>query len=323
MKRRNTLLLLALFLALVLIVLIVVAGSLGIRTDDAPTPSDSTSSTSGTQDITAPQDTTEATQTVTEPEPTVESSPIDAGMYTREELENLSTTSYGYGPGRTSGGKRAPYAEADQKKYGEYGANFIAPDNGNIYLTFDCGYEYYATDENGSTYRVTEKILDILQEKNVKAVFFVTMPYVQNQSDLVQRMIDEGHAVGNHSTTHPVMPDCSIDEMITEVMTLHDYVKEHFGYTMTLFRPPTGAFSVQSLAVVQNLGYKNVHWSFAYEDYYTDNQKDVADALDLVTRSHHSGAIYLLHAVSTTNAALLSDAIDFFRDQGYNLELFQ
>ena len=245
------------------------------------------------------------------------------GMYTRAELEALSTESYGYGPGRTSGGKRAPYAESDQKKFGKYGANFIAPDNGNIYLTFDCGYEYTATDANGNKYRVTEKILNTLKEKNVKAVFFITMPYAKEQADLVQRMIDEGHVVGNHSNNHPVMPKQTIDKMEYEVMSLHDYVLEHFGYKMTLFRPPTGEFSIQSLAVVQNLGYKNVHWSFAYGDYTPEKQPDVAESLNLVTSSAHSGAIYLLHAISTTNASLLGDAIDSFRQQGYNIELFQ
>ena len=73
---------------------------------------------------------------------------------------------------------------------------------------------------------------------------------------------------------------------------------------------------------MQTLGYKTVHWSFAYVDYDTENQPNVKSALDRVTSSHHSGAIYLLHAISTTNASILGDAIDFFRAEGYNLELF-
>lgn len=285
-------------------------------------PSTSTPTTSAPPETTMPPATT--LPPVTTVPPTTSGSVYNTvGMYTRAELEALDTTEYGYGPGKTSGGKRAPYAESDQKKYGKYGANFIAPDNGNIYLTFDCGYEYTATDASGNQYRVTEKILDVLKEKNVKGVFFITMYYAKSQPDLVQRMIDEGHAVGNHSNNHPVMPKQSIDTMEYEVMSLHDYVLEHFGYTMTLFRPPEGAFSIQSLAVVQNLGYKNVHWSFAYGDYNTDNQPDVDDALDLIKTSAHSGAIYLLHAISTTNATVLSDAIDYFLEAGYNLELFQ
>jgi hypothetical protein len=128
------------------------------------------------------------------------------------------------------------------------------------------------------------------------------MYYVEEQPDLVRRMIDEGHIVGNHSNNHPVMPKRTVEKMIYEVMSLHDYVKEHFGYEMFLFRHPTGEFSVQSLAVVQNLGYKNVHWSFAHVDYDPENQPDIDSTLANVTGSAHNGAIYLLHATQTQRA---------------------
>lgn len=239
-----------------------------------------------------------------------------------DQLLTMSTEKIGYGSGRTSGGVRAPYAVSAQKKYGKYGASFIGQDINCIYLTFDCGYEYTAVDENGNSYRVTEKILDVLKEKNVKAVFFVTLPYAQKNPDLVQRMIDEGHTVGSHSATHPVMPDITVEQMIQEITTVHQYVLDRYGYQMTLFRPPTGAYSVQSLCTAQTLGYENVFWSFAYADYNTANQPDLQEAYDLITRSHHNGAIYLLHAVSTTNAAVLGDVIDFMHAQGYSIELY-
>jgi len=265
--------------------------------------------------------------TPTEPLPT-QTQPTLSGdyigtLYTRDQLMAMSNEKFSYGPGPASKNQRAIYAVSAQKKYAQYGANFIGPDNNCIYLTFDCGYEYTATDASGSKYRVTEKILDVLKEKNAKGVFFITMHYAKSQPDLVQRMIDEGHVIGNHTNNHPVMPDISIDKMVEEVMSLHNYVLDNFGYKMTLFRPPTGAYSIRSLAVVQSLGYKNVHWSFAYADWTTDNQPDVASSLQKVKDSAHNGAIYLLHAVSTTNASLLGDAIDFFRSEGYQLRLFE
>lgn len=229
---------------------------------------------------------------------------------------------YGPGPQKPEYNYRPEYAIGEQSRYGKYGANFIAPDNGNIYLTFDCGYEYTATID-GKSVRVTEWILDTLKEKNVKGVFFITMDYVVKQPDLVQRMIDEGHAVGNHSTTHPNMTKCSLDKMVSEIMTLHDYVLSNFGYKMHLFRPPEGAFSTRVLAVVQTLGYKTVHWSFAHADWNTSNQPDVQASYNSIVGKAHSGAIYLLHAVSVTNATVLGDAIDAFRSKGYTLELFQ
>lgn len=244
-------------------------------------------------------------------------------LYTRDELEAMSTHYDGYGPGpnRDYLNNRPEYAVDNQKAYEKYGGNFIGPDNGNIYLTFDCGYEHYVT-RDGKKVPVTSLIMDTLKEKDVKGVFFVTMDYVKKQPEMVQRMINEGHTVGNHSTNHPRMHTLSIDKMVEEVMTLHDYVQDKFGYTMKLFRPPEGGFSVQSLAVVQSLGYKTVHWSFAYADYTPENQPDVQKSLDNVLKKAHSGAIYLLHAVSETNATLLGDAIDGFRAKGFKLELF-
>lgn len=326
-------------LSVVLVGLVIVM-CLVMRPDspgDTSSPSVSTNaptdpSTQATQPSSAPTEPTtpptEPTSAPTEPTtpPTQPTEPIvGVGMYTREELEALDSTQFGYGPGpiRDYLNYRPEYAVGEQSRYKQYGANFIAPDNGNIYLTFDCGYEYYTTDASGNRIPVTGLILDTLKEKNAKGVFFITMAYAKSEPELVQRMIDEGHAVGNHTNNHPAMPTLSIDDMIYEVMSLHNYVQEHFGYTMKLFRPPEGAFSVQSLAVVQNLGYKTVHWSFAYADYNTSNQPDVKESLDNVLNKAHSGAIYLLHAVSTTNASLLGDAIDGFRAKGFNLELFQ
>lgn len=237
-------------------------------------------------------------------------------LYTRQQLEKLDNTLIPYGPGTAKNGDPAPYAPPAQDKYGKYDAHFIEYDKDVIYLTFDCGYEYSVDGQP-----LTGLILDTLKEKDVKAVFFVTMSYVKNNPDLVQRMIDEGHEVGNHSADHHSMPSLTIDEMVEEIMALHDYVQEHFGYRMHLFRPPSGEFSIRSLAVTQSLGYKTVHWSFAYADWDTSKQPEPGAALEKILSCHHDGAIYLLHAVSETNASVLADVIDGLRDKGYTLNL--
>ena len=182
------------------------------------------------------------------------------------------------------------------------------PAEGEIHLTFDAGYE------NGCT----TEILDTLKEKNVKALFFVTYDYCKTNDELVQRMIDDGHIVGNHTYTHPSMPDCSESEMIEEVMALHDYVAEKFGYNMCYFRFPKGEFSEKSLDTVKSLGYTSVFWSFAYSDWDTNAQPDPAAALQKIKESTHSG-IYLLHAVSETNAQILGEVIDYWQNEGYNI----
>lgn len=138
----------------------------------------------------------------------------------------LDTTKLGWGPGGPTDEKNRPSgATAYQEKYGKYDADFIAEDQMKIYLTFDEGYE------NG----YTDDILDVLKEKQTPAVFFVTQPYVEAEPELVQRMIDEGHIVGNHSVNHLSMPTISMEDCRAEVMGLHEYVKENFGYEMSCF----------------------------------------------------------------------------------------
>ena len=119
------------------------------------------------------------------------------------------------------------------------------------------------------------------------------MDYVQENPDLIRRMIDEGHVVGNHSVTHPSkgLPSQTLDVQAEEIMALHRYVKETFDYDMYLFRYPAGIFSQQSLALVQQLGYRSVFWSFAYRDWVTDDQPQPQKALQTVTDKLHPGAM--------------------------------
>jgi peptidoglycan-N-acetylmuramic acid deacetylase len=238
--------------------------------------------------------------------------------YTEDQLLSLSHDPITYGPGLAKDGEPAPYAPGAQEKYGRYGARFIESAENTIYLTFDCGYEYYV--EGNS---VTGMILDVLKEKDVKALFFVTGAYVEKNPELVRRILAEGHALGNHSADHKAMPTLGIRDMQEQILSLHRTVEEQFGYTMKFFRPPEGIFSLRSLAVTHNAGYETVHWSFAYADWDTANQPEPAAALEKILSCHHDGAIYLLHALSTTNAQVLGQVIDGLRGMGYRLELMR
>lgn len=218
----------------------------------------------------------------------------------------LSITKIGWGLGKETDGENRPLDAVNaEEKYRDFGARFL-PGGKKICLTFDEGYE------NGNT----AAILDVLKEKGKKAVFFVTYDYCRTSPELVRRMIDEGHTVGNHSYTHPSMPDCSENEMIEEVTVLHDYVSAQFGYEMTLFRFPKGEFSENALNIVKKLGYTSVFWSFAYSDWDTSEQPNPTEALKKIKASTHSG-IYLLHAVSSTNAEILGELLDHWESEGY------
>ncbi len=240
----------------------------------------------------------------------------NTGMSTNQEAiggslpvaSSFSTKKNGWGQGKAVDDKNRPVAAVQAaEQYGKYGALFLGEDEGAVTLTFDEGYE------NG----YTPVILDTLKEKGVSAVFFVTGDYVERQPELIRRMIDEGHTVGNHTQNHPSMPDLTEEKMRQEITALHRTLEQEFGYAMTLFRPPMGEFSEQSLAVTQSLGYRSVFWSFAYQDWVENEGIGAKAALEKTTAALHPGAIYLLHAVSADNAAMLGDFIDAVRAAGY------
>ncbi len=102
-----------------------------------------------------------------------------------------------------------------------------------------------------------------------------------------------------------------------EITILHDYVAEQFGYEMTYFRFPEGAFSEQTLALTKELGYSTLFWSFAYADWDRNAPPSTDMAYEKITSSAHNGAILLLHAVCSSNAEVLGRAIDNIIEQGY------
>jgi peptidoglycan-N-acetylmuramic acid deacetylase len=180
----------------------------------------------------------------------------------------------------------------------------------NIYLTFDEGYEA----------GYTSQILNILKENDVKATFFITAHYVNTQPDLVQQMIDDGHIVGNHTVNHKSMPDLTEEQVNSEVMDLHTTVFEKFGYEMKYIRPPKGEFSEKTLQITNQLGYKNVMWSFAYEDWNEEKQPDEASAKKKIIDNLHNGEIMLLHGNSKTNTNILDSIIKEAKAMGYEFK---
>lgn len=227
-----------------------------------------------------------------------------------QHIHAANREKHGYGQGTQTDSQNCPIGAADfNSQYNQFDAYALTNDKKRIILTFDQGYE------NG----YTAPILDVLKEKNVKAIFFLTGDYAQKEDVLVKRMIDEGHVLGNHGMTHASMPELNTEELKEEVMSLHEFVEEKYGYEMQYLRPPCGEFSEESLSECSKMGYKTLMWSFAYVDWKTDDQPDPGQALERIVSSAHGGGIYLLHSVSSTNAAVLGDAIDRLRAEGFVL----
>lgn len=177
-----------------------------------------------------------------------------------------------------------------------------------IYLTFDSGYE------NG----YTEKILDTLKEKNVKAAFFLVGHYMETAPELVRRMNDEGHLVCNHSFSHPDMTALSKQDFMAQLTELEDVYKTLTGKDINKFyRPPSGKYNENTLSWAKEAGYRTILWSLAYADWDNEKQPTEQTAFEKILPRLHDGCILLLHSTSRTNSVILGELIDEIIFRGY------
>ena len=179
-----------------------------------------------------------------------------------------------------------------------------------IYLTFDSGYE------NGCT----AKILDILQKHHVPAAFFLVGNYMERNPDLVKRMAQEGHIVGNHTMHHYDMSKYSDEKAFAKELTdLEDLYRNVTGQELPkYYRPPQGIYSQQNLEMAKNMGYKTLFWSLAYVDWNNDAQPTREQAMSKLLPRIHNGAVVLLHSTSSTNADILDELLMEWKKMGYS-----
>lgn len=237
---------------------------------------------------------------------TIKTSPAKTTSGT-SAYSTLSNKAYGWGLKKNV--KAPPDIPQDVcRLMTKYNAYYIDTVPRSLYLTFDEGYE------NG----YTAKILDVLRDNDVKAAFFITGPYLEKETELVKRMVDEGHIVGNHTINHPSMPKVTDDEKLKkEITDLNQKFNEKFGQNMKYIRPPMGEYSERTLALSSDLGYTNVFWSFAYKDWEKDKQRGTDYAYKQITDGIHDGCVLLLHAVSKDNAEVLDRVIKDLKNEGY------
>ena len=203
-----------------------------------------------------------------------------------------------------------PVGNAGRDQLMAYDAAYLGnPAKKVLYLTFDAGYE------NGST----AKILDVLKEEQVPAAFFLVGNYMEKNADLVRRMVNEGHIVGNHTMHHYDMSKLTEKKAFTKELTdLEELYRETTGQELPkYYRPPQGIYSTENLTMAKELGYKTVFWSLAYVDWNNDSQPTKEEAFRKLLPRTHPGAVVLLHSTSATNAEILEELIEAWKDEGY------
>ena len=182
-----------------------------------------------------------------------------------------------------------------------------------VYLTFDCG--------NGGG--CTKKILDILKKRKVKAIFFVTKYFLNESPKLAKRMKKEGHLVGNHTMSHPLMSRLTSDQVRKQLKGVEKLMKKKTGYKLDkFFRPPYGNFSIRVLNTARKMGYKTVLWSPAWVD-YNSVQPSPSYVLGRFKAHHHKGMISIMHNSSSADTKALNSIITYIRKKGYRFCQFK
>ena len=204
----------------------------------------------------------------------------------------------------------APVGTAGMEQLRQYDAAYLGDTREKVlYLTFDAGYE------NGCT----EQVLDTLKKHQVRAAFFLVGNYIERNADLVRRMVEEGHIVGNHTMHHYDMSRLSGKETFSKELTdREDLFRQTTGKELPKFyRPPQGVYSQENLKMAKELGYKTVFWSLAYVDWLNDKQPTREEAFRKLLPRTHNGAVVLLHSTSKTNAEILDDLLTQWENLGY------
>lgn len=199
--------------------------------------------------------------------------------------------------------------EIDLSKYDAcYVKTDLKKEEKPVFLTFDCGYE------NG----FTPAMLDSLKKHHAPAAFFLCKHFIKDQPELVKRMKEEGHVVGNHTANHICMPESDERTIREEISENASYMKEATGYDMDpFFRPPKGEYSERTLQITKDMGYTTVFWSMAYVDYDVNQQPGAQYVIDHFRKYIHPGAIPLIHNVSQSNAEALDTVLTNLEKEGY------
>lgn len=167
---------------------------------------------------------------------------------------------------------------------------------------------------------IRKKILEALKKHDVKATFFVVGHFLETSPDLVRKMVEEGHTVGNHTYHHPDMSEIadvsSFQKEVEDVKLLYEEITDK--EMVKFYRPPQGKYSESNLKMAKELGYYTFFWSLAYVDWDPDNQPTKEEAFEKLTGRIHPGAIVLLHNTSKTNGEILDELLTKWEEMGYH-----
>lgn len=171
------------------------------------------------------------------------------------------------------------------------------------------------TFDDGPT-EFTPKFLDLLKEHEVKATFFCIGRQIEKYPEIFQRIIAEGHTIGNHTFSHSNSTGFLSTFKMTEEIEKCDEVMMKVGNIKTdLYRPPFGVTNPNIAKAIRKTGKKSIGWNVRSLDTIIDNEKKIYQR---VTKGLKKGSIILLHDTSEKTYRVLADLLLFLKDKKYS-----
>lgn len=182
----------------------------------------------------------------------------------------------------------------------------VETDEKKIAISFDAAWGDEFTDD----------ILDTLDEYDVKTTFFLVGFWVDKYPDMVKKIYERGHEIGNHSSTHPHMSQLSKDEISNELKTTGNKIAKLTGKDPVVFRPPFGDYNDLLIETAEELNYATIQWDVDSLDW---KEMGVQSVVDRVTRNVTDGSIVLFHNNAKYVSEYLPLVLQKLQDQGYEI----
>ena len=148
-----------------------------------------------------------------------------------------------------------------------------------------------------------DDMLEILDRYEVKTTFFVGGTWAVKESDMLKKMYDAGHEIGNHGYSHKDQDKLNREQNKNEILTTHTLVNDLIGVNMDLFAPPSGAYDKTTVEVATGLGYKTIMWTDG-RDTIDWRDKDSDLIFQRAIKNCKGGDFVLMHPTQATADAL-------------------
>ncbi len=173
------------------------------------------------------------------------------------------------------------------------------------------------TFDDGPNKQITPQILSILDDYEVRAIFFLVGRFAKEHPEIVREIKRRGHFIGNHSFNHPNRRIFSYSENLAELTSTQELLLELTGEEPSFFRPPLGLVSPIGFFLSERMKLKTILWSYSTDEWGRRKGMDARTIASHATSSIRNGDIVLMHDDNEKSAEILKLILPKLKEAGF------